>query len=171
MNKVIYKSGEITVFLSLVFLALIGFVYVITKSAQDICIRQKIETITDISVRSAFSEYSKQFFDEYGLLYVDTTYKGVEEGGNDSFKNHVSTYIDANLEAEENDIYGLSLVYVEIESELYADEILSLEEINNDEGYCEFDLSKMLREALVTVVFENQNGKSYQCGRFYSLGK
>ena len=50
------------------------------------------------ALRSAMSEYNKELFEKYGLLFVDTTYKGVTDGGDESFINHLSQYIDINLE-------------------------------------------------------------------------
>ena len=91
------KKAEITVFLSLIFLVVISFVFILIKSARVSYIRTRIEGSTLIALNSAVSEYNKMLFDKFNLLFVDTTYKGVLEGGDESFKEHFDKYFEINL--------------------------------------------------------------------------
>ena len=113
-----YKSGEITVFLSLVFLAMIAFVAVIIQSSREVYIEHKIESISDIAIRSVFSEYDVYLYENYGLLYVDTTYKGAETGGEEYLLEHLSSYINANLV---DDRLGIEICSLEANNICYAD--------------------------------------------------
>lgn len=119
-KKVLYKSGEITVFMTLIFLAMSAFMLAIIKSSKETAVKLRVETLTDISMRSAFYEYDKALYDKYGLIYVDTTYKGVEDGGDDSFTSHVEQYIDVNISAASSDVYGIELVSVDLIDTVYA---------------------------------------------------
>lgn len=120
MSRSLLKSGEITVFLSLIFLLLIGLISILITSVKNEGTKQRAESITDIAIKSAFSEYNKKLYEEYGLLYVDTAYKGVETGGTDCFRNHVKRYADVNLSEGKTDIYKLTLSYVKISNVTYA---------------------------------------------------
>ncbi|MDO4189625.1 MAG: hypothetical protein Q4D29_11610 [Lachnospiraceae bacterium] len=114
------KSGEVTVFLSLLCLVICGLIAATVKSARISYLKNSIENITDISLKSAMSEYNKPLFDKYGLLYVDTTYKGVLDGGDESFINHLSQYMDANLKGYSSGNEQLYYISSEVESSEYA---------------------------------------------------
>lgn len=118
----IYRKGEITVFLSLVFLAIISFIAVVIRGSRDAYIRQKVETVTDMAIRSSFSEYNKRLYDKYGLLYIDTTYLGAELGGKDCLVNHIESYVDVNLLEDANGIYDVSLCSVEVCNVVFANQ-------------------------------------------------
>ena len=112
------KKAEISVFLTLVFLVVISFVFILIKSARVSYIRTRIEGTTAIALNSAASEYNKSLFDKFHLLFVDTTYKGVLEGGDESFKQHFDKYLEINL--YEDMSYGLELVSSDISDTVYA---------------------------------------------------
>ena len=112
------KKAEITVFLTLIFLVIISFVFILIKSARVSYIRTKIEGSTVIALNSAASEYNKMLFDKFHLLFVDTTYKGTLSGGNESFKEHFDKYFEINL--YEDVSYGLEFLSSEISNTEYA---------------------------------------------------
>lgn len=114
------KSGEITVFLSLLFLVICAFLGALLKSAKSSFVRNKIEATTDISIKSSFAEYNKMLFEKYHLLFVDTTYKGVVDGGSECFKEHFTRYFDLNLSGEENRSYGLSFMSADVSDAVFA---------------------------------------------------
>ena len=122
------KSAEITVFLTLIFSILSLMIIAAIKSTKMWQKKQQVEIITDISVNSAFSEYNKSLFENYGLLYIDTTYKGISEGGRESFKYHVAQYADANTPSE------LTLKGVTIEDEVFASDAGSLDKMISELG-------------------------------------
>lgn len=116
----IYKSGEITIFLSLVFLVLVSFISVVIYASKEVLIRFKIEAVTDIAIKSSFSEYNKLLYDKYGLLYVDSSYLGVETGGAECLANHVEDYIDENTLGDSNRHLGINLYSVDISETVFA---------------------------------------------------
>lgn len=116
------KSGEITVFLALILIVLLSFIFVLIKSAKLSFVRTRIEGSADIAMVSSFSEYNKILFERYHLLFIDTTYKGVFDGGNDSFKEHFDQYFERNLYGDSNKTYGLEFISSDISGERYATE-------------------------------------------------
>lgn len=120
-NRRVYrKSGEITVFLSLLCLSICAFIGALYKSSKRFLVQQEIECCVDMALRSSMSEYDKKLLEDYELLYVDTTYKGVCEGGDNSFSRHVSQYIEENLSGS---MTGLTLASVDVvEAEYFSEE-------------------------------------------------
>lgn len=116
----INKSAEITIFATLLFLVLTGFMSVIIKSSKENAVKLRVELLTEVSIKSSFYEYNKMLYDKYGLMYVDTTYKGELDGGDDSFLSHVARYFDANLSAAGTDIYNIELVSTDLTNPVYA---------------------------------------------------
>ena len=112
------KKAEITVFLSLIFLVVISFVFILIKSARVSYIRTRIEGSTLIALNSAVSEYNKMLFDKFNLLFVDTTYKGVLEGGDESFKEHFDKYFEINLYGDMS--YALEFTSSDVSDTVYA---------------------------------------------------
>ena len=159
-----YKRAEVTVFLSLLCLVLCSFLGVIIKSARKEAIRRRIEIVTDVAVRSAFSEYDKALFDDYDILCVDTTYKGSSEGGDSSFINHVSRYVEINLQNSEPYLGELMLVSVSLSDVSYLDE-----EDFSDQSIEFFKDNTYLSAANVTVYVQDSSGKVYECEKAFSL--
>lgn len=90
------KNGEITVFLSMIALVFIGLIFALIRSAEVSKNKIIVNAIADISVNSIFSEYSVVLFDKYGLMYVDTSYKGASDGGDEKLLYKLNQYIDSN---------------------------------------------------------------------------
>lgn len=116
------KSGEITVFLALICIAVISFILVLIRSAKISFIRTRIEGSTDIALISSFSEYNKMLFEKYHLLFVDTTYKGVLDGGDESFREHFNQYFEINLYGDSKEPYGLLFASSDVNHTVYADD-------------------------------------------------
>ena len=117
----LYKRGEVTVFLSLICLVTIVFIGAIVSSAKIVAARNGIELLTKTAVTSAFSEYDKTLFDTFGLLFVDTTYKGICDGGDDSFSEHVTQYIDVNINDTLSKFLDINYLSISISDSEYAD--------------------------------------------------
>lgn len=175
-RKLVYKKAEVTVFLSLICLVMCGFIAALLYSARESYIRLKAEAVTDLSIRSAFSEYDKWLFDEFGLLYVDTTYKGSEEGGDDCLANHIAGYVGANLSEGNCSANDLSLISVSVQNSKYADiseyseefcEFIEYDVREHTNEYFSFDY--LLESAQVTVYYEGPRGKVYECTKNFSL--
>lgn len=190
------RSGEITIFISLICVVLCGFILIIIKSARVSAVRNRIEMITDISLTSIFSEYNKDLFDVYGLLYIDSSYRGVCKGNEESVKNHFARYFDTNISERDERLYGLKYISSEITDEVLASDneyeslyrqlrsipyysdysdneieevIFQIEKDMREESNSEFDFDNQIESLTVTVYVEDFSGKMYECKRSYSL--
>ena len=81
-----------------------AFVIIIARHSLLSYVKIKAEAITDSSVKSAFSEYSKRVFDNYGILGVDTTYKG-KTGSIELFERHIKEYMEESLSGDKDNIF------------------------------------------------------------------
>lgn len=71
-----YKiKGEITAFLSLIFVLLVSFILAMTQSAQLQTEKNLRRMAVDRAVYSVFGEYQKELFEEYGVFAIDGTYE------------------------------------------------------------------------------------------------
>lgn len=62
------KKGEITAFLSLIFVLMISFVTAILESAFVQAEKNQARLDMDRAVYSVFGEYQKELLEEYGIL-------------------------------------------------------------------------------------------------------
>ena len=152
-----YKRGEITVFLSLICLVILAYISALIMSARNYSTKTRIESLSDIVTKSVFSEYDKELFDNYGLLYIDTTYRGTLEGGKECLAEHISQYVDVNLEEDKN-MFSISYLSAEISDVVYAsdDEFSSLinqisEYMILTEGYEESTPTEELIQEYMTI--------------------
>ena len=113
------KKAEISIFISLLCISVCAFIYVVIESAKMNAVMYRMEALTDIAVRSCFSEYCKPLLDEYGLLYVDTAYKS-EYGGSSSFLNHIAAYITVNTYVDGMNFTNIDYVDGIITNAIYA---------------------------------------------------
>lgn len=125
------KSGEITIFLSLMCIVLCGFIGALIRSSKISFIRTRIECTVDIAIISSFSEYNRKLFDKFHLLFVDTTYKGVVDGGSEEFRKHFEQYLEINLPNE----YGLDYMSSEIANVSFASDDEYREVLNQIRKY------------------------------------
>ena len=90
-------KGYITVFLSLSIMIILSLVLALYQGARIGAVRMKTECIADIAMNSVLAEYSRELYEQYGLLMVDTSYGT----GNPSIKNledHLRHYAEKNFE-------------------------------------------------------------------------
>lgn len=178
----VVRPAEVTVFLTLICLVFCAFIGTLIKSCQHTLVRQKIEAVTDIAIRSAFSEYDKSLFDDYGLLYVDTTYRGTESGGVDSLCNHISEYIEANLNTDDSHNLSISLISINVNDVEYADineltralsehirERGELSESTEEEIVSSFEVDTLIEGVDMTACFEGADGRLYECRKQFGL--
>lgn len=159
-------------FLSLICLVVCTFIGTVIKSAELASIRNQIEIISNISIKSSFSEYNKYLFDKYNLLFVDTSYKGVCDGGKASFSRHVSQYVDTNMDINGEKQTGFEFVSVEVENDTYAtdnDYEMLFEQIKeyviNTKGLSQ----QCTDEALVDIYIETKINNAQFLERYYEL--
>ena len=90
-------KGYITVFLSLSIMIILSLVLALYQGARIGAVRMKTECVADIAMNSVLAEYSRELYEQYGLLMVDTSYGT----GNPSIKNledHLMHYAEKNFE-------------------------------------------------------------------------
>ena len=68
------QKGEITAFLSLVFLLILSFLGAMVESASIQVLKNYKRADTILAVESVFAEYQKQLLEEYDLFALDAGY-------------------------------------------------------------------------------------------------
>ena len=89
-------GGYLTVFLALSLPIILSLVFVLLNGARRNAVRLQTEFAVDTAVNSALAEFSKELFEQYDLLMIDTSYRT----GNAQLSNteqHVRKYLEANL--------------------------------------------------------------------------
>ena len=95
------EKGEITAFLSLIFVLMISFVTAILESASVQAEKNQARLDMDRAVYSVFGEYQKELLEEYGIFAVEGSY----ETGNFSEKQLI----------DRMHYYGASGIWPEVE--------------------------------------------------------
>lgn len=72
------KKGEITAFLSLIFVLLVSFILAMAESASIQTVKNKKRLDVDRAVFSLFGEYQKDLLEEYQVFALDGTYESGE---------------------------------------------------------------------------------------------
>lgn len=90
-------KGYITVFLSLSIMIILSLVLALFQGARIGAVRMKTECVMDIAMNSVLAEYSRELYEQYGLLLVDTSYgTGIPSIGN--MEDHFRDYAEKNFE-------------------------------------------------------------------------
>lgn len=157
------QRAEITVFLSLICASVCAFILIVINSAKIHSEKFQAEALTDLAIRSAFSEYNKDLFNEYGILLVDTSYHG-EVGMDESFAKHVEDYIDVSLQnINTSRINDLHIETVEVIESKYIDD----DELTNISA--EYNTSYLLYYAKIKACFRGTMNMKYDVIKEYSL--
>lgn len=101
-------KGYLTVFLSLSLSLLTGFVLLLTGNAIRNGAKVRCECAVDTGMNAVLSEYHKELFERYDLLYVDASYLG-KEPSISRVEERLQYYIEENTSAifkEENAPWG-----------------------------------------------------------------
>jgi len=70
-----YKKGEITAFLSIVFVLLVSFIFAMLESAVIQTSKNEYRLLADLAIYSVFGEYQKDLFDDYRIFALEGTYE------------------------------------------------------------------------------------------------
>ena len=90
------KKGEITVFLSLMLAVLLFFFQACLQSARLAFLRSQTQEALELAEYSVLSEYHRELFDRYGLVYVELGYgSGLEDTG--YLEQRLREFLKANL--------------------------------------------------------------------------
>nr|WP_297707613.1 DUF5702 domain-containing protein [uncultured Butyrivibrio sp.] len=98
-------KGYITVFLSLSITIILSLVLALYQGARIGTVRMKAECVADIAMNSVLSEYNRELFDQYSLLFVDCSY-GRPNPSVVNTREHLRYYAGKNF--ERSTIGGLS---------------------------------------------------------------
>ena len=142
MKKMV--KGEITVFLSLVFLLLLTLVGALLESASIQLAKNERRADAGRAVESAFAEYQKDLLERYGIFAIEGSY---ESGtmSEENILNRLSFYGAENIETEIAPIVG---------SEEQAKDLIAYIKSNNSEEAVEYEKMKTGAAAI-----ENLTGK------------
>ena len=97
MKKMV--RGELTVFLSLVFLLLLSFVGAILESASLQVAKNEKRADAGRAIESVFAEYQRELFEGYGIFALDGSYE-TEEFSESNILNRLSYYGAENIDTE-----------------------------------------------------------------------
>lgn len=96
MNKQNEYEGYITVYLSLTLAIMLSLVLTLIEGIRYQTIRFQTECVMDIGLNSIFAEYNREVLNQYGLLFIDTSY-GFEDPSVDRTRSHLLQYINLNF--------------------------------------------------------------------------
>lgn len=90
-------KGYLTIYLSLSITIILSLVLALYEGARIGAVKMKTECVADISMNSVLAEYSRQLYEQYGLLMVDTSY-GTGSHSIVNTEEHLRNYVQKNLE-------------------------------------------------------------------------
>ena len=90
-------KGYVTVFLSLSITIILSLILVLFQGARIGAVKMKTECVADIAMNSVLAEYSRQLYEQYGLLMVDTSY-GTEHPSIVNTQEHLRHYVQKNCD-------------------------------------------------------------------------
>ena len=70
------QGAYLTVYLSLMLPLLLSFFFTFLYGAKKSAMKMQIECVADIGLNAVLSEYSRELFNQYDLLFVDMSYGG-----------------------------------------------------------------------------------------------
>lgn len=101
------KKGEITAFLSLIFVLLVSFILAMSQSAQIQTTKNLKRIAVDNALFSVFGEYQKELLEEYKVFAFDMTY-GTGQFEEQQLINRMSYYGSMGIEQTITDIQLLT---------------------------------------------------------------
>lgn len=101
------KRGEITAFLSLIFVLLVSFILAMVESASIQTAKNQKRLDVDRAVFSLFGEYQKELLEEYEVFAIDSTYE-TGQYEEDQILNRLSYYGSMGIQQEIADIQFLT---------------------------------------------------------------
>jgi hypothetical protein len=101
-----YKKGEITVFLSLIFVLLLSFILTMLDGVMLQTAKSDYRLAADVAIFSAFGEYQKELLEEFGVFALEGTY----ERGTFDERNLLERMAYYGAMGIEQDIEGIQLL-------------------------------------------------------------
>ncbi len=93
------RKGSVTIYMSLILCTVMSLFLTVIEGARCRAIGLRAESAFDLAVYSVFAEYNRALFEEYGLLFVDTSY-GEIQASIKRTEQHLAFYLQENLDAQ-----------------------------------------------------------------------
>lgn len=114
------QKGEITAFLSLVFVLLVSFILAMTQSASIQMTKNQKRLDVDRALFSVFGEYQRELWEAYGVFAVDSTY-GSGQYEESRLLNRLSYYGAMGIRQE---VSGIQLL-TDQEGQAFREQVLA----------------------------------------------
>lgn len=93
-------KGYLTIFMVLTLTVVMSLCLVLIRGVQRSTMALEVECAVDAGMNSVLAEYHRELFDQYGLLFIDTSY-GTEIPSYENTLEHLEEYVNKNLGREE----------------------------------------------------------------------
>ena len=90
-------EGYLTVYLALSLTILLTLILTLIDGSRISAERMRSEIVTDIGLNAVFSEYNRELYKQYGLIFIDTGY-GTEHPSEVNTEEHLRRYLKMNYE-------------------------------------------------------------------------
>lgn len=117
------EKASVTVYFSLIFMILLAVITTTVESARLAGIRVRCQSAAALGLESLFADYAAPLFEEYGLLFLESSYgTGEKEAYLEWYRDYVSYNVDCNKELllMGGDFYCSELAGVSAEAAVYA---------------------------------------------------
>ena len=98
----LHNSGEISIYLSLVFTVLISMLLTVITSARGAATQVVFECAIESSLLSAFGEYNKKLLEDYDVLFIDMSYLS-KSPDPVRLESRLNSYFEDNLHPESDE--------------------------------------------------------------------
>lgn len=93
------QDGYLTVFLALSLTVVLSLFLTLIEAARMNAVRMQIECACNIASDSVLAEFSRELYERYDLLFIDTSY-GSGKPSLHNTENHFKSYLDGNFRRE-----------------------------------------------------------------------
>lgn len=93
------KKGYLTVYLSLTLTIMLSLCLTLIEGARRSTIRLEAACAVDVAMNSVLAEYHRELFEQYNLLYIDSSY-GTEYPSYYNTEARLKHYLEQNLDME-----------------------------------------------------------------------
>lgn len=155
------KKAQITIYLALVFSLVISVFLSAIEAARGSALKIRMENAVQTAIHSTFAEYHKEFFERYGLFFIDTSYM-TEKPDFHKVESRLEEYLEGNIFMPENefllwarDWYGIEDCNVEITNIRlatdYAGLVMKEQAIQYMKDYVDVNLIENVQNWMTTV--------------------
>lgn len=109
-------KGVITVYVSLIFLLVMSLLAALLETARVYGLRVRLQMASRGGLDSLFSMYSKQLFENYGILMLDESF-GYDQPLDDVFKNVIRENMKYDLDQNKGMLLGRTLQLFDLDFE------------------------------------------------------